>query len=104
MERTQLSKPCGAERSTICSAEQPVATVDELAQVRALVLKLQPFVLIAADGNPCVRPDPLRWRRRTPPMLAIVKAAPLGGVRRALKIVEQAGLPAVVIFGAGNLP
>ena len=26
----------------------------------------------------------------------IVKAAPLGGVRRALKIVEQAGLPAVV--------
>jgi O-succinylbenzoate synthase len=40
--------------------------------------------------------DPLKVARAGAADLIVVKVAPLGGVRRALDIVVQAGLPAVV--------
>ena len=76
--------------------EQPVATVDELAQVRALVREHSLSILIAADESVRKASDPLKVAQAHAADVLIVKAAPLGGVRRALKIVEQAGLPAVV--------
>ncbi|BCW49519.1 hypothetical protein StoSoilB13_18610 [Arthrobacter sp. StoSoilB13] len=42
------------------------------------------------------RADPLRVARAGAADLIVVKVAPLGGVARALDIVAQAGLPAVV--------
>ncbi|WP_427015470.1 o-succinylbenzoate synthase [Pseudarthrobacter sp. P1] len=73
-------------------AEQPVPTIEGLAQVRAAGTG----VLIAADESVRKATDPLAVARAGAADLIIVKAAPLGGVRKALEIVAEAGLPAVV--------
>ena len=74
-------------------AEQPVATIAEMAAVRRAV---DGSVLIAADESVRKATDPLAVARAGAADLIVVKAAPLGGVRRALEIVAEAGLPAVV--------
>lgn len=74
--------------------EQPCATVEELAEVRKRVAHMG--ILIAADESVRKAEDPLRVARAGAADLLVVKAQPLGGVRRALALVEQAGLPAVV--------
>lgn len=74
-------------------AEQPVASVPEMAAVRRA---LSGAVLIAADESVRKASDPLAVARAGAADLLVVKAAPLGGVRRALEIVAEAGLPAVV--------
>lgn len=75
-------------------AEQPCASVEELAELRSRLKKWD--IPIAADESVRKAEDPLRVARAGAADLIIVKAQPLGGVRRALDIVEQAGLPAVV--------
>lgn len=77
-------------------AEQPVPTVEGLAQVRRALREAGTPVLIAADESVRKESDPLRVARAGAADLIVVKVAPLGGVRRALDIVAQAGLPAVV--------
>lgn len=74
--------------------EQPCATVEELAEVRKRVAHMG--ILIAADESVRKAEDPLRVARAGAADLLVVKAQPLGGVQRALALVEQAGLPAVV--------
>lgn len=74
-------------------AEQPVATVPEMAAVRRA---LTGTVLIAADESVRKTSDPLAVARAGAADLLVVKAAPLGGVLAALEIVAEAGLPAVV--------
>lgn len=74
--------------------EQPCATVDELAQVRARIRYLG--IPVAADESVRKASDPLEVARAGAADLLVIKAQPLGGVRRALEIVEAAGLPAVV--------
>jgi O-succinylbenzoate synthase len=71
--------------------EQPVASLDDLARVRAGV-----DVPIAADE--CVRSldDARRLRSLGAADVIVLKQQPLGGVRAALAIAEEAGLPAVV--------
>lgn len=77
-------------------AEQPVMDTDGLRAVRLEVQRRGIPVLIAADESVRKAEDPLRVAREDAADLIVVKVAPLGGVRRALEIVEQAGLPAVV--------
>jgi O-succinylbenzoate synthase len=77
-------------------AEQPVPTIDGLAEVRSRLRSAGIPVLIAADESVRKEDDPLRVARAGAADLIVVKVAPLGGVRRALDIVAQAGLPAVV--------
>ncbi|MCQ6271213.1 o-succinylbenzoate synthase [Pseudarthrobacter sp. R1] len=77
-------------------AEQPVPTIDGLAEVRRALRTAGTPVLIAADESVRKESDPLRVARAGAADLIVVKVAPLGGVRRALDIVAQAGLPAVV--------
>ncbi len=72
-------------------AEQPVASLDDLARVRARVP-----VAIAADE--CVRDvdDARRVRRLDAADAVVLKVQPLGGVRNALRVAEAAGVPAIV--------
>ncbi|MHA7175263.1 o-succinylbenzoate synthase [Arthrobacter sp. Sr24] len=74
-------------------AEQPVSTIAEMAAVRRA---MNGSVLIAADESVRKATDPLAVARAGAADLLVIKAAPLGGVRRALEIVAEAGLPAVV--------
>ncbi|KHL05636.1 o-succinylbenzoate synthase [Sinomonas humi] len=77
-------------------AEQPTAGIEGLAEVRSRLRASGLRVPIAADESVRKAEDPLRVARAGAADLIIVKAAPLGGVRRALEIVREAGLPAVV--------
>lgn len=75
-------------------AEQPCASVDELAELRARVKYMG--IPIAADESIRKAEDPIAVARAGAADLIVIKAQPLGGLRRALDIVAEAGLPAVV--------
>ncbi|MGX1696571.1 o-succinylbenzoate synthase [Microbacterium keratanolyticum] len=75
-------------------AEQPCASVEELAEVRTRVKYMG--VPIAADESVRKAADPLAVARAGAADLLVVKAQPLGGLRRALDIIAAAGLPVVV--------
>ncbi|MCW2132244.1 o-succinylbenzoate synthase [Arthrobacter sp. VKM Ac-2550] len=77
-------------------AEQPVPDIDGLRQVRLELRRRGIGTLIAADESVRKESDPLLVAREEAADLIVVKVQPLGGVRRALDIVAQAGLPAVV--------
>lgn len=77
-------------------AEQPVPEISGLREVRLELQRRGIPVLVAADESVRKETDPLRVAREDAADLIVVKVAPLGGVRRALKIVAAAGLPAVV--------
>ncbi|MCR2764582.1 o-succinylbenzoate synthase [Microbacterium sp. zg.B48] len=74
--------------------EQPCATIDDLAELRRRVKYLG--IPIAADESVRKAADPIAVARAGAADIIVVKAQPLGGVRRALEIVAEAGLPAVV--------
>lgn len=82
------------ERFDLEYVEQPCATVPELAELRSRVRKLD--IPIAADESVRKASDPLLVARAGAADVVVVKAQPLGGIRAALEIVAEAGLPAVV--------
>ncbi|AFU06190.1 o-succinylbenzoate synthase [Nocardia brasiliensis] len=71
--------------------EQPCRTIEELAAVRKHV-----DVRIAADESIRRAEDPLRVAVAGAADIAVLKCTPLGGVRRALRVAEAAGLPCVI--------
>ncbi|MDY6995732.1 MAG: o-succinylbenzoate synthase [Actinomycetota bacterium] len=71
--------------------EQPCATVPELAQVRRRV-----EAPIAADESIRKADDPLHVVRSGAADVAVLKVAPLGGVRAMLAVAEQIDIPVVV--------
>lgn len=77
-------------------AEQPVAGIEPLAQLRERLQQAGSPVRIAADEAVRKSADPLRVAQLGAADLIVVKVPPLGGAGRALSIVEQSGLPAVV--------
>lgn len=76
--------------------EQPVADIPGLRSVRLELRRRGNGVLVAADESVRRQEDPLLVAREDAADLLVIKAPPLGGVRRALDIIAQAGLPAVV--------
>ncbi|GAA5153018.1 o-succinylbenzoate synthase [Microbacterium pseudoresistens] len=74
--------------------EQPCATVPELAELRTRIAHMG--IPIAADESVRKADDPLAVARAGAADLLVIKAQPLGGIARALAIVAEAGLPAVV--------
>lgn len=84
------------EEFDLLYAEQPVESVQGLARVRERLHEKKIFVPIAADESVRKAEDPLEVARLGAADVIIIKAAPLGGVRRALAVVERSGLPAVV--------
>ncbi|MEU7789613.1 o-succinylbenzoate synthase [Amycolatopsis sp. NPDC049159] len=84
---TDLDKAAGG----LEYAEQPCPTIDDLAEVRRKV-----GVRIAADESIRRAEDPLKVAVAGAADIAVLKVAPLGGVRRALEVAEACGLPCVV--------
>jgi O-succinylbenzoate synthase len=74
--------------------EQPCASVEELAELRERLHDWD--IPIAADESVRKAADPLAVARAGAADLLVIKAQPLGGVRAALRIVTEAGLPVVV--------
>lgn len=72
-------------------AEQPCPSLDEMAELRRRV-----DIPLAADESIRRAEDPMAVRAAGAADIVVVKAAPLGGVRAALDVVEACGLPAVV--------
>lgn len=72
-------------------AEQPCATLAELARLRRRV-----DVPLAADESIRRAADPLRVRAAGAADIVVIKVQSLGGVRSAMRVAEACGLPAVV--------
>lgn len=72
-------------------AEQPCATLAELAELRRRV-----DVPLAADESIRRAQDPLAVRAAGAADIVVLKVAPLGGVAQALRIARECGLPVVV--------
>jgi O-succinylbenzoate synthase len=71
--------------------EQPCRSLEELAKVRQRVTPP-----IAADESIRRAADPVRVALAGAADIAVIKVAPLGGVRAALRVAAAAGLPVVV--------
>ena len=87
---------CALEEFDLDYAEQPTPDVPGLVQVRERLAAAGIRIRIAADESVRKADDPLAVARAGAADLLIVKAQPLGGIRRALELVEEAGLPVVV--------
>jgi len=72
-------------------AEQPVRTLEEMAQLRRRV-----DVLLAADESVRRAEDPMLVVGLEAADIVVLKVQPIGGVRRCLEIAEACGLPVVV--------
>ncbi|MGH8873841.1 MAG: o-succinylbenzoate synthase [Acidimicrobiia bacterium] len=72
-------------------AEQPVATLEEMADLRRRV-----GVALAADESIRTADDPLGVAGLEAVDVLVLKVHPMGGVRRCLEVAQAAGLPVVV--------
>lgn len=77
-------------------AEQPVATIAELAQLRERLRAHGLSTPIAADESVRKANDPLEVARAGAADHVVVKVQPLGGITRAAEVVAEAGLTATV--------
>lgn len=77
-------------------AEQPCATVPELADLRRRLSRSGVDLLIAADESIRRSGDPERVVAEGAADIAVLKVQPLGGVRRCLELAERLDLPVVV--------
>lgn len=71
--------------------EQPVATLEEMAELRKKV-----DVRLAADESIRKAEDPLRVAGLEAADIVVLKVQPLGGVNASMRIAEACGLPVVV--------
>ena len=71
--------------------EQPCRSTGELAELRRLI-----DVPVAADESIRKASDPLAVVRANAADIAVLKVAPLGGVRAVLDIADQIGIPVVL--------
>jgi O-succinylbenzoate synthase len=74
--------------------EQPVATIAEMAELKLQVNRVG--IKIAADESVRKVSDPLAVAQANAADILVLKAAPLGGIRRALEIAAEAELPVVI--------
>ena len=76
--------------------EQPCKTIDELARLRQMIADSSFNVPIAADESVRKASDPMLVVEAEAADILVLKAAPLGGISRAMEIARGAGLPVVV--------
>ncbi|MEY4986093.1 MAG: hypothetical protein RLZZ359_979 [Actinomycetota bacterium] len=90
----EIANQLSAREIAVEYLEQPVASVAEMAELRA---HLAPKgIKIAADENVRKAADPLAVARAQAADILVLKAAPLGGISKAIEIAGQANLPVVV--------
>nr|WP_218885655.1 o-succinylbenzoate synthase [Kineococcus aurantiacus] len=77
-------------------AEQPCATLEEMAALRRRLAAAGTPVRLAADESVRKAEDPLRVAGLEAADVVVLKVAPLSGVRRALEVARGCGLPVVV--------
>ncbi|WP_432495322.1 o-succinylbenzoate synthase [Kineococcus auxinigenes] len=77
-------------------AEQPCASLEEMARLRRRLVRAGTPVLLAADESVRKAEDPLRVAGLEAADVVVVKVAPLSGVRPALAVAAACGLPVVV--------
>ncbi len=77
-------------------AEQPCATLHDLGRLRVALARDGVDVLVAADESIRKADDPLKVAAAGSADVVVLKVAPLGGVRTALRVAEQCRLPVVV--------
>lgn len=78
-------------RYSVDLVEQPVATMEEMAEVRRAV-----DVAIAADELACSEESVRRLVELEAADVLVVKVQSLGGISRAMRVIEESGLPAIV--------
>jgi O-succinylbenzoate synthase len=76
--------------------EQPCASIGELAELRVILKRNGLQVKIAADESVRKVSDPQAVVMEGAADILVLKAAPLGGVSRALQIAAESGLPCAV--------
>jgi O-succinylbenzoate synthase len=76
--------------------EQPCRAVEDLAALRVRLARAGRPVPVAADESIRRAEDPYRVAALDAADVAVLKVAPLGGVRAALEVAERIGLPVVV--------
>ena len=76
--------------------EQPCTSVEDLAALRVRLARAGRPVPVAADESIRRAEDPYRVVDLEAADVAVLKVAPLGGVRAALEVAERIGLPVVV--------
>ena len=69
--------------------EQPCRSVEELAEVRRQLMRAGIFVRVAADESIRKATDPYRVAELHAADVAVVKPAPLGGVRKVLAVAKH---------------
>ncbi|MEN9989439.1 MAG: hypothetical protein RL508_418 [Actinomycetota bacterium] len=74
--------------------EQPVRSIEEMVDLKSKLSGKN--IKIAADELVRLAEDPLAVAKAEAADILVIKAAPLGGIRQALRTIERAGLPAVV--------
>ncbi|MFM2321293.1 MAG: hypothetical protein RL612_440 [Actinomycetota bacterium] len=74
--------------------EQPVKTIAELAEVRLKLSRVG--IKVAADESVRKVSDPLAVAQAHAADVLVLKAQPLGGIRNALAISKEAGLPVTI--------
>jgi len=77
-------------------AEQPCATLEEMAALRRELARAGTPVLLAADESVRKAEDPLRIAGLEAADVVVLKVAPLAGAVRALAVARSCGLPVVV--------
>lgn len=77
-------------------AEQPCATVEELAELRARLADQEIPVPIAADESIRRSTDPHRVAELEAADVVVLKNQPLGGWRRCVQLAEELHLPVVI--------
>jgi len=76
--------------------EQPCATISELIELKLAMAKWDQPIQIAVDESLRMSPDVQVSQIRSAADILVVKAIALGGVQRALDLINEIGLPAVV--------
>jgi o-succinylbenzoate synthase len=76
--------------------EQPVASIEEMVELRQMIKSTKIDLKIAADESVRKVEDPMAVVNAGAADILVLKAAPLGGISRALAIAKQAALPVVI--------
>lgn len=88
---TAVKRIAALSRYDLEYVEQPVATLEEMAELRRHV-----EVPLAADESVRTAEDPRHVKGLEAADVVVLKVQPLGGVWRSLEVADAAGLPAVV--------